>query len=496
MENTIQVGRIAFNMDPGALLRSKLLVKEMAVEGMAFNTPRKSSGAIKRASAEKGRDSENGGFRMPSLKVPPVSEILAQEELPSVKLSGDLKERAAAADSSVKDSLSSLPDRAKAAEYKKRLDTLLTGDKISKARLDEAKNLQNEIRTERDKVKAAQENVSSSLEALRTQLKEAKGAVGQDVTRLKNKYALTPAGLANVTRLLFGEKAGVWADRGVQAIKLLSYLPSGSKKDPAKVRPPRGKGVDVPLKDRMPLPELWVQRAALSLTIPAGDLAGEATDLTSDQPLIGKTTTFRVSGDNLPSGVSVKADGVLDHTDTAAPRDEYKITYGGWKVSDVALSESENFPVSLRQGEGAFTGDVVVKGEALEGTVRINLSSVVIDTGGSGDSSLARAMRTALAGVGEFSINADVSGTLDDPRLRLSSDLDRILKDAVGQAAREEGARLEAGLRKAIEEKTGPALADAQKSLKSLETAKAELEAVKADLEEALKKKAAVKLPF
>jgi hypothetical protein len=66
----------------------------------------------------------------------------------------------------------------------------------------------------------------------------------------------------------------------------------------------------------------------------------------------------------------------------------------------------------------------------------------------------------------------------------------------VGQAAREEGARLEAGLRKAIEEKTGPALADAQKSLKSLETAKAELEAVKAELEQALKMKAAVKLPF
>jgi len=496
MENTVQVGRIAFNMDPGALLRRKLLVQEMAVERMAFNTPRKSSGAVKKRSAGSGGDGEGTGFHMPALKVPPVSEILANEDLTSVQISGDLKEKAALAENSVQGSLSNLPDRAKAAQYKKRLETLLAGDKITKARLEEAKNLQNEIRAERDKVRAAQENISSSLEGLRARMKEARGAVGQDVTRLTNKYALTPEGLANVTRLLFGQKAGLWADRGVQALKLLSYLPSRSEKDPAKVRPPRGKGVDVPLKDRIPLPELWVKRTALSLTIPSGTLAGEARDLSSDQTLLKKAATFRVSGDDLPSGVSVKADGVLDHTSAAAPRDEYRISYGGWKVADLKLSESEGLPVTLRRGAGALTGNVVVRGEALEGSVRIDLTSVAMEAGGSGDSSLARAMRTALSGVQKFSLTADIGGTLDDPSFRLSSDLDRILKDAVGQAAREEGARLEAGLRKAIEEKTGPALAEAEKSLQSLESAKTELEAVKADLEQALKMKAAVKLPF
>lgn len=496
MENTVQVGRIAFNMDPGALLRRKILVEEMTTEGMAFNTPRKSSGAVKKPASGTGRDSGDGGIRMPALKIPPVSEILAQEELPSVKLSGELKSKAASADGNVRGSLADLPDRAKAAQYKKRLETLLGDSKISKARLDEAKSLQGEIRAERDKVKAAQDQVASSLSSLRSQLKEARGAVDQDVNRLKNKYALSPEGLANVTRLLFGDRAGVWADRGVQAIKLLSYLPSRSEKDPAKARPPRGKGVDVPFLDRMALPDLWVKRAALSLTTPAGTLAGEARDLSSDQALLGKAAIFKVSGENLSSGVSVKADGVLDHTDAAAPKDGYKITYGGWQVSDVALSNNDDFPVTLRKGEGSLLANVTVKGEDLEGSVRINLTSVAIETGGSGDSSLARAMRTALAGVGTLSISADISGTLDDPRFRLSSDLERIVKEAVGQAAREEGARLEAGLRKAIEERTGPALADAQKSLKNLESARAQLEAVKADLEQALKTKAKVKLPF
>lgn len=494
MENTVQVGRIAFNMDPGALLRRKLLVEEMAAEGIAFNTPRKSSGAVQKRSGEAKEGSEGGGFKMPVLKIPPVSEILAQEDLMSARLSGELKEKAAAVDGNVRSTLSSLPDKAKAQDYRQRLEKLLAGDKISKARLDEAKGLQSEVRAQRDKVRAAQEQIASSLQSLRIQLKEAREAPGQDVTRLKNKYALTPEGLANVTRLLFGDKAGLWADRAVQALKLMSYLPS--RPDQARVRPPRGRGVDVPLEDRIPLPDLWVKRAALSLKIPAGTLAGEARDLASDQALIGKVTTLKASGDNLPSGVSVKADGVLDHTNPSATRDEYRINYSGWKITDLALSESDSLPVTLRQGAGALAGSVVVKGEALKGTVRIDLTSVVMEAGGTGDSSLARAMRTALQGVRKFSLTADISGTMDDPGFRLSSDLDRILKDAVGQAAREEGARLEAGLRKAIEEKTGPALADAQRSLQSLESARAELEAVKAELEEALKVKAAVKLPF
>ena len=160
------------------------------------------------------------------------------------------------------------------------------------------------------------------------------------------------------------------------------------------------------------------------------------------------------------------------------------------------LSESSNLPVTLRKGSGTVDGRVIMKGEVLEGSVKINLASVVLETGSSDGTSLTGAMRAALAGVQKFSVTADVGGTLDDPKIRLSSDLEALLKDVVSQAGKEEAAKLEAGLRAGIEEKTGPALADAQKSIKSLESAKAQLAEVKAGLEEALKKKASVKLPF
>ena len=321
MENTVQVDRIAFNMDPGALLQRKLLVEEMSVEGMAFNTPRKTSGAVAKLARKSRQGEPDSGLKRMAKKIPSASEILAQEDLPSVERSSALKESSAAARKSVDDALTSLPGKAKVEGYQKRLDTLLAAKGLTKARIEEAKALQKEIRAERDNVKAAEDKATSSISSLKAQLKEARGSVGEDVSMLMDKYALTPGGMANITRTLFGDTAGVWADRGVQALKLLSYLPSGSEKDPEKVKPPRGKGVDVPLTDRFRLPDFWVKKAGLSLTVPAGVIAGEAVDISSDQVLLKKPATFKVSGKELAGGASLAADGILDRTVPAGPKD-------------------------------------------------------------------------------------------------------------------------------------------------------------------------------
>jgi len=496
MENTVQVDRIAFNMNLGALVQRKLLVEEMSLEGMAFNTPRKSSGAVAKPVKDGKQEGPDSGLKRLAQKIPSASEILAKEDLPSVERSNALKKSSAAARESTDDALGSLPDKARVEEYQKRLDTLLAAKGLTKARIEEAKTLQKELRAERDKVKAAEDKVTSSISTFKTQLKEARESVGEDVSMLMDKYALTPGGIANITRTLFGDSAGVWADRGVQALKLLSYLPSGSEKDPGKVKPPRGKGVDIPLTDKIRLPDLWVKKADLSLKIPAGVIAGEAIDISSDQAMLEKPSTFRVSGQDLQGGAALTASGTLDRTVPTEPKDEVKLRYAGWTVSDFKLSESESLPVTLRKGSGKVDGSVIMKGETLEGTVRIDLASVVLEAGGAGGTTVTSALRTALKGVQKFTVTADVGGTLDDPRIRLSSDLDALLKGVVSQAGKEEAAKLEAGLRAGIEEKTEPALADAQRSIASLEKAKAELASIKAGLEEALKAKAAVKLPF
>ncbi len=492
MENTVSVGRIAFNMDPGALIRRKLLVEEMAVEGMAFNTPRAVSGAVKESVPAE--DPTEEPFRLEPLKIPPVSQILAQEDLTSVRHSEAVRKKAGEIEENIKAAREGLPDRVKATDYRARLEKLFSGAGLDPARLNEAKKLRDEIRDERDRIRTVEDGITGGLSDLRNQLKEARESVSEDVNRLKEKYALTPGGLSNLSGLLFGPEVHKWTERTAQALKLLSHLPSGEEKDPKEVRPPRGKGIDIPLKERRPLPGFLIKRAALSLEVASGAIEGEALDLASDQSFQNNPATFSLAGRDLPGGAFLGARGVLDRTDPSAPRDNLKVTYKGWNVTDLTLSESDVFPVSLRRGSGTLSGEVVLKGLVMEGSVKVDLSSASLEAGGTQTSALGRAMQQALQGVGSVSLTAVVNGTLDDPKVHLSSDLDRILKEAVGQAASEESARLEAALRKSIEGRTGPAIAEATGSLKHLEDAKEEVRAIKAELEKALKVKG--KLPF
>lgn len=497
MENALQVRRIVLALEPQALLRRKVVVREMAAEGMEFGTPRATSGALpdrpRAETADKGEG--EGAFSLPPMKVPPVAEILAQEKLVSVERVEALKRDAQEAEARIRERAASLPDRARAEAYQKRLEKLLSGSGLDPARVREAKELREEIRLEGEKISGLGREVTASVADLRTRLNGASGWVTEDVARLKEKYALTPGGLANITRALFGDAAGGWADRGVQALRLLSYIPSRPGKGSEPQRPPRGKGVDVPLREDNPTPDLWVKRAALSLRVPSGFISGQALDFASEPWITGRPAQLTFEGRDLPGGASLEAAGTIDRTVPGAPRDDLRLSLSGWKVQDFVLSGG-SLPVTLNQGQGTLSGSVVLAGEAVDGAFTVNLSAVRLQAGGDSDTPLARSMRSTLGEVRELKVEVRVDGTLDDYGVRLSSDLDRILREAVGRAAREESDRLEAALKNSIDGKVEPLKAQARDSLARLESVGQELKAVKARLDDALKAKASPKLPF
>ena len=51
MRNAVEASRIAMTLDAAMLLRRKILIEEMTVDGILLDTPRKRSGAIKKSSS-------------------------------------------------------------------------------------------------------------------------------------------------------------------------------------------------------------------------------------------------------------------------------------------------------------------------------------------------------------------------------------------------------------------------------------------------------------
>jgi len=63
---------------------------------------------------------------------------------------------------------------------------------------------------------------------------------------------------------------------------------------------------------------------------------------------------------------------------------------------------------------------------------------------------------------------ADITGTPENYRVSVSSDLDKVMKDAAGSLVREQRDRIEKELRKAVQEKTEAKLAGLKEGLGGL----------------------------
>jgi len=120
MTNAVQVDRMALSMEDSKLLRRKMVVKEMTLDGVRLNTPRKRSGAIsgkwaappvasKKAAREK--------FKFPSIEVPSVEEILQREKLHSLELIESLRTDLQMEKDQWQSRLVELPDKNKLGEY-------------------------------------------------------------------------------------------------------------------------------------------------------------------------------------------------------------------------------------------------------------------------------------------------------------------------------------------------------------------------------------------
>lgn len=111
-----------------------------------------------------------------------------------------------------------------------------------------------------------------------------------------------------------------------------------------------------------------------------------------------------------------------------------------------------------------------------------------------------RAGSSTLAAVSRFSLDAKVSGNLDGYRLKLSSDLDRILKESLSAQLREQIARLEQELRAVTSQRLSGPILEAERSFGDFATLGDELEKRLQDFvslqKEALFKKPASGLPM
>lgn len=445
MSNGVEAEWIDFSLDSLKLLKRKIIINTMVMKGVRFNTPRKTSGAvIPRVIGEEPTantdDTGSAAPGFPSFQLPDIQEILAREKLESLDRIKQLEEEIDAVKTDWKKQLAKAPDQKTFEQYQTRAKKIQKGSKGISGALATAKDLkklQKDVSKDLKKLKNIQKDFTRDADTLKKKLLELKLVPQQDIHRILNTYNLSADGLGNVAQLLFGDKIGSTTRKVIfwyEKIKpLLTKVGPGGKQDAAE-KQDRGKGVYVHFKETEPLPALVVREARVSLIIPAGEIEGKIRQVTTDQTMLGIPLEFHFSGDKLEDIQSIKITGVLDHIDPNNSKDQMVATIQKYHVKDLKLSDSDYLPITLKNGLASLNLRAVLHEGNLAADAQVIMDAAVLETGKkNGGSHLAETLRTALADVSKFSVNTQVTGPLDNYKVKMTSDLDKVLKDAVGR---------------------------------------------------------------
>lgn len=465
MTNAVEIARIAGTLDPLQLLRRKVIVEEMTVDGLRLNTPRRTSGAVaERPKKEAAPKADGEGFSLPSVQMNDPKEILAKEldGLQSLKLADSLRTDVQTEKDTWQQQIAALPDKAKLNDYKQRIEGLKSAGKGGLSGVlggvQEVKKIHEELQQDLDRIKRVKTDLERTVASLKQRAEEVARTPQEDVKRLMEKYSVSGQGLANVTRALFSGPLVDYVQTAVrwhQRLEPFLSRPADRKEKAAVevVTPLRGKGVDVKFAERAPLPDWLIRTSRVSLEIPAGAIAGEVKNLTAEQHVLGAPTTFAFAGDKLKGLDAVSLTGAINRVNRDKPRDTANLRLVAYRLDQVKVG-GEKTPITMKGGVADLDVRAALSGPSLEASVASNVRGVQIEAGKElAPGPVGEAIAGALADVKAFRVKAEVTGTQEQFDTRVESDLDDVLKDAVGKQAKAQVAKLEGQLRAAIDEK-------------------------------------------
>jgi uncharacterized protein (TIGR03545 family) len=482
MSNALEAGRIDVSLDSLNLLRRKVIIDTMTVEGIRLNTARQTSGAVAPQAKDKAPPKTSGDTPssvtgLPSFQLPDIREILAREKLETLDQIKDLRGEIDAAKAAWEKRLADAPDQKTFKQYQARAKKLQKGTKGLSGALTKAndlKKLKKDISKDLKQLKGIQKNFDRDKETLKKKLAQLKSAPQQDIDRILNTYSLSSDGLGNVSQLLFGDKIGGTIQKAIfwyeKATPLLTKVGPTDKKD-VTVKPDRGKGVYVRFKEETPLPDLLARQIGVSMIIQAGDIKGELRQVTTDQAILGIPLEFNFSGVKLQGVQSIIIKGSLDHIDPNKTIDQMSMAIQQYRVNDLKLSAADNLALTLKNGLANLNLSASLSEDMLDAHIQVTMDAAELEAGNkTSGNPLQQALHAALADVSTFSVNARVTGPLDNYKIKITSDLDKVLKNAVGRQMNTLTNEFQDKLRAGILDKVRGAMADTSGSMSGLDS--------------------------
>ncbi len=522
--NSVSIGDVRFGMLWDALLRGKVVIKEVVVEKIEFGKPRKTPGKVKPPEpvVVSDDDEKPSALKTKAEKIKDKA-LSATEEKYNNNVLGDIAGMLGGTDSQVqmdkiegsllsKDMATKLNAemKLKSAAWQERLKKLpqakdfqILSERAAKVKTKDFKSV-DELQTslkefdsifkETDakykEVQAANNDLNQDLQNTQKQIKELEEQISKDSKNLESHFKIPKIDPKSLALALFRQYLDPYLTKFNHYKNLANkYVPPNLMKKKNKdevdlsMQPhPRDKGIVYEFGHLNSYPAVWIQHVGISsqagLSPYSGNIKGEINDITTNQALIGKPTVALFAGD-FPSAKLSGLDSklVIDNR-----HENSKITFdfglGSFPIEARALVNSEEVNIAFNKASGQMKLHSEL--EALRNftmNLENNFSQVQYDIKAK-NSTVEEVLKTVFAGIPVVSLDAEGHGELPALALSVNSNL---------------GTELSKGIEKQIQAKINEAREKIQKYVNDQVGAqKAQIEAqynqIKGQVEKELKK--------
>ena len=256
--------------------------------------------------------------------------------------------------------------------------------------------------------------------------------------------------------------------------KFNDYVPAGKAKD-AKEKPrqvPRMKGVDVQFPVTHGYPDFLIERAKFSAgpeiknkpgALAFSKLSGDLKGLTTQPALYGKPALVNLKGAFADGRArEIVLSGNVDHRKAPAD-DTFNMTIKEMRLRQEGAEISQKSPLRLTSAKLDVNSTLGIKGEDLEGRIMLMVLNPEITV-----DSEAAILKDLFKNAGSFDITISVTGTLDEPSMKLSSSLTNKLGSGLKNIVQKELGGLQDSLEKVISSRIDNDLIDANSDIDSL----------------------------
>ena len=173
--------------------------------------------------------------------------------------------------------------------------------------------------------------------------------------------------------------------------------------------------------------------------------------------------------------------GKIDRTQPDISSDSIHVKIEDYLIKGLTLSESSDMPISIETGKADIDISCVLEDGRLQSEIRIDFGSVQFsDQGLDNSNELNRTVHTVLRDIPSFQIRVTVTGTLDNPKTSVESDLDELLKAATTKVLEDKSKSWEKDLESALATQVSTPLSEIDDQINGVD-------AIKKDLEDRLK---------